>query len=82
MFYIDKDVATVLTALAQFGHDLAMDESGRFTPALTTEKLLTRNSEKPDPSWPIQPWHSASGKDVLVWTGSVSHNGHGCELPV
>jgi hypothetical protein len=83
LFYIDNDVTSVLSALAQFGHAMATDESERFTPALHTQKLLSQsNSIEPDPSWHIQPWHAAFGKHILVWTGNVGHNGHGCDLPV
>ena len=82
MFFLDNDVNTVLQALAKFGYDLATDESKRFVPALNTEKLLSQYTIKVDPSWPLQPWQAAHGKDVLVWTGCVDHNGHGCDLPV
>jgi hypothetical protein len=87
LFYIDNDVTTVLTALAQFGHTLATDEGERFTPVLHTEIFLSHSNsivgeQQPDPSWPIQPWHAAVGKRILVWTGTVGHNGHGCELPM
>jgi hypothetical protein len=83
LFYIDNDVSTVLSALAQFGHALATDESERFIPALHTLKLLSQSTSlEPDQSWPIQPWHAAFGKHILVWTGTVGHNGHGCELPM
>jgi hypothetical protein len=84
IFFLDNDVNTVLKALAKSGYDLATDESSRFAPALNTEKLL---SQYADPqihlsSWPIDSWHAPQGRDILVWAGSVDHNGFGCELPV
>lgn len=30
----------------------------------------------------IKPWQAPQGRDILVWIGSVDHNGHGCDLPV
>lgn len=83
MAFLDDDVATVVTALARSGYDLVTDETDRFSPVLNTERLLAQ--AKPvatDPSWPVQPWHAPSGKDILVWIGCVDHDGHGCNIPM
>jgi len=83
VFFLDHDVNTVLNALARSGYDLATDESARFVPALSTESMLSQYTfTNVDPSWPVQSWQAPQGKDILVWTGSVNHNGHGCDLPV
>ena len=87
--YVDHNVTTIIQNLSKLGYKVATDESDRFKPTNDTKKLLAQYKSKGFEddgtalgNWPIQPWHTAHGNDILVWIGSVSHNGFGCNLPV
>jgi hypothetical protein len=82
-FSIDQDVGSVLDTLIRFGYNVLTDESPRFRPLQNTERILAKGAGlEPPASWPIHPWNSVGGDDILVWTGAANHHGPGKDLPV
>ena len=85
--FFDHNVINILTKLSKLGFEVATDETKRFEPTRDTERLLARYESKDlkDNSlqdWPIKTWHAVHGKDVLIWTGGVNHDGFGSDWPV
>jgi hypothetical protein len=86
--FVDHNLKSILQNLDQLGYDVATDESDRFVATSDTKKALKRYQKKPpqtptsNTSWPIEPWYSVHGEDVLIWTGDVRHDGLGSDWPV
>ena len=78
-FDLDQNLPLILMKLSKLGLAIVTDDSARFTATRDTQRLLSACS---DSSWPVRPWYSAKGKDILVWTGQVDHKGFGHDWPV
>lgn len=81
---MDHYLLEIVQQLIQKAYALVTDEGDRFAPTNDTEKLIAQKpvSVHVDQSWPIHPWEATWGSHVLVWTGSVPHEGFGSSWPV
>lgn len=83
-----SDVSGILDALFARGCDFALDDSSRWSPQSTTEKILSKRSKAVDngeqPGGPMGDWpNAANGDEVLVWTSTLPDDSHhGSEYPV
>jgi hypothetical protein len=79
-----QDLGLLLDALFKRGLQSAMDESDNWTPVRDTQKILSKRSQlRGDADGPMGQWpNAASAKDVLVWSGPCTHDGHGSEYPL
>ena len=79
-------VGAVATALFEIGLESSMDDSERWVPERTTDKILRQRAQHLE-NWqnigPMGNWPKAAyGDEVLVWTAQCPHDGYGSEYPM
>ena len=81
-----QGVDAVVDALFKIGFDSAMDDSDRWVPERTTERILSQRSQRMEDGQtrgPMGNWSNAAcGDEVLVWTAQCGHDGYGSEYPM
>jgi hypothetical protein len=77
-----QDYSYAINLLVRHSVKHATDESSRWSPDRTTQKILSRGGGSTNTTHPVQGWNAVKSiEDILVWSGKFDHDGYGSELP-